>query len=64
MAVETIPSERKALYYLGMAFIGAGLLLFLSNFFIMFDSGSSLPRNDIPMDDPKWWEKSQAQHDE
>lgn len=69
MANRTIGPERRGLYYLGMALTGAGLLLFLSNvFFFAGDfgkvgDGPSLPKNDVPMEDPDWWDKSSAQHD-
>jgi hypothetical protein len=66
MATQSIPAERKALYYLGMVVMGAGVLLFLSNFlFVAGEMGShSRPRNhDIPMSDPDWFEKSRARNE-
>jgi hypothetical protein len=70
MATHEISSQRKALYYSGLVLIGAGVLLFISNFFVTaFDMGSGSspmqpPRPEVPMSDPNWWEKSKAQHDE
>jgi hypothetical protein len=70
MADTEIPAERQGLYYLGMVLMGAGFLLFISNFFFVAsemgssDRGPSLPQNDVPMSDPDWWEKSQQKHNE
>jgi hypothetical protein len=70
MATQAISTERKALYYSGLALIGAGVLLFISNFFVIaFEMGSPAlppqpPRSEGPMSDPNWWEKSKAQHDD
>jgi hypothetical protein len=44
-----IPPERKAAYYLGMALLGLGFLLFLSNFFTMGGS-----RITAPLGSPEW----------
>jgi hypothetical protein len=69
MSASSISSERKTLYYLGMVLIAAGLALFLSNFFFLAtemgkgDTGPQLPKNDVPMSDPQWWEKSKEQHE-
>src|SRR5215469_4477893 len=67
MSTSSISSERKALYYLGMVLIAAGLALFLSNFFFMAsemgkgDTGPELPR--VSVDDPHFKEKSQREFD-
>lgn len=69
MSASSISSERRALYYLGMVLVAAGLVLFVSNFFFLAaemgkgDTGPQLPRNDVPMSDPDWWAKSRAEHD-
>ena len=58
---RSISSERKAMYYGGMALIATGLLVFVSGFF----AGPSVHRPDAPKPgDPDFWERSQKQHDE
>lgn len=43
-----IPAERKTLYYLGAALMGAGFVLFLSNFYFIA-RGPDLPFQHNPM---------------
>jgi hypothetical protein len=59
--VRQISPERKAIYYGGMALIVVGILLFVSNFFMVPDIGG---RNDPQPGEPDFWTRAQERHEE